>query len=314
MIMTDRGTEMTFRETMAERTALCEEVLRAYLPQADPCAETLAEAVRYSLLSGGKRLRPMLVETTGRMYRGREALRRPFMAALEMIHSYSLVHDDLPCMDDDEYRRGRKTTHIVFGEGMAVLAGDALLNSAVETALSAFAEARDSRETEAVITALRILMKNAGLSGMIGGQCADLEAEDHPERVDADVLYYIHKHKTGCMIESGFLIGAVLAGAPEDDLRSLKRIAECTGVAFQIRDDILDVTGDSRELGKLVGSDEKDGKTTYVTMHGLERAVRDTEALTDEALSLLDSLTGVRDREEQAFLRKLTENLVRRTH
>ena len=306
---------MSAMETKLElRAELCEEILREYLPQADPCADTLVQAVAYSLLSGGKRLRPVIMETTGRMYGGREALRRPFMAALEMIHSYSLVHDDLPCMDDDEYRRGRKTTHIVYGEGMAVLAGDALLNAAAETALTAFDEAGSASENAAVIRAMRLLMKNAGLSGMIGGQCADLEAEDRPGEVDARTLYYIHKHKTACMIESAFQIGAILAGAPEQDIRALGRLAECTGVAFQIRDDILDVTGDTAELGKTVGSDARDGKTTYVTMHGLDKAMRDTEALSEEAMTLLDSLTGVCDREEQAFLRALVESLVQRTH
>ncbi len=305
---------MHFEETMKSRTALCEEVLRAYLPQADVCAQTLVEAAEYSLMAGGKRLRPLLMETTGRMYGGREELRRPFMAALEMIHTYSLVHDDLPCMDNDEYRRGRKTTHIVYGEGMAVLTGDALLNAAVETALTAFDEVRDSRENAAVIASLRLLMKNAGLQGMIGGQCADLEAEDRPGDVTARTLYYIHRHKTACMIESAFQIGAILAGAPEEDVEALGRIAECTGVAFQIRDDILDVTGDSRELGKTVGSDERDGKTTYVTMHGLDKARRDTEALSEEAMDLLGGLDGVKDREEQAFLMTLVDSLVQRTH
>ncbi|MBR3367490.1 MAG: polyprenyl synthetase family protein [Lachnospiraceae bacterium] len=294
------------------RAARAEEVLRKYLPQADPCAKTVAEAASYSLLAGGKRLRPVILDASCRMYGGRSELAEPFMAALEMIHTFSLVHDDLPSMDDDEYRRGRKTTHIVYGEGMALLAGDALLNLAVETALTAFDKAQTPEETAAVIRALKVLMRNAGMEGMIGGQCADLEAEAHPEETDAQKLLYIHRHKTACMIASAFQIGAILAGAPEQDIEDLGRVADDTGIAFQIIDDILDVTGDSKELGKLIGSDEKDGKVTYVTMHGLDGAEQEAGRLTEEALGLLDRLGGTADAEEQAFLTDLVRSLLTR--
>ena len=301
-----------FHEQMDLRAARAEEVLRKYLPQADPCAKTVAEAASYSLLAGGKRLRPVILDASCRMYGGRSELAEPFMAALEMIHTFSLVHDDLPSMDDDEYRRGRKTTHIVYGEGMALLAGDALLNLAVETALTAFDKAQTPEETAAVIRALKVLMRNAGMEGMIGGQCADLEAEAHPEETDAQKLLYIHRHKTACMIASAFQIGAILAGAPEQDIEDLGRVADDTGIAFQIIDDILDVTGDSKELGKLTGSDEKDGKVTYVTMHGLDGAEQEAGRLTEEALGLLDRLGGTADAEEQAFLTDLVRSLLTR--
>ena len=285
-----------------------EAVLERCLPAAEGPAATVIEAMNYSVRAGGKRLRPIFVMETCAMYGGRRELAAPFAAALEMIHTYSLVHDDLPCMDDDEYRRGRKTTHAVYGEGMAVLAGDGLLNYAFETALAAFDEVRSPEETAAVVRALRILARGAGIYGMVGGQCADIEAEDAPERVDAELLDYIHEHKTGCMIESGFTIGAVLAGAPEEDIRALRGIASDLGVAFQIRDDILDVTGDTAVLGKPVGSDAEQGKVTYVTLHGLDRAAADVEMLTDRALAAFDRLSVKND-----FLRGLMEDLAGRS-
>ena len=296
----------------------CEDVLLRYLPDPDnmPSGEaptaTIASAMRYSAMAGGKRLRPLLIARICDMYGGRRELAEPFMGALEMIHTYSLVHDDLPAMDDDDYHRGRKTTHIVYGEGMAVLAGDALLNYAYETAAAAFDAARTPEETRAVIRALRLLLRNAGIFGMVGGQCADLEAENRQAQADAapisaDLLEYIHSHKTACLIDSGFTIGAILAGAPEEDIQRLHRIAYNIGIAFQIQDDILDVIGDSKELGKTVGSDAKDGKSTYVSIHGLEQASRDVRRLTEGALVEFDALSAKDD-----FLRDLILRLVSR--
>ena len=296
----------------------CEDVLLRYLPDPDnmPSGEaptaTIASAMRYSAMAGGKRLRPLLIARICDMYGGRRELAEPFMGALEMIHTYSLVHDDLPAMDDDDYRRGRKTTHIVYGEGMAVLAGDALLNYAYETAAAAFDAARTPEETRSVVRALRLLLRNAGIFGMVGGQCADLEAENRQAQADAapisaDLLEYIHSHKTACLIDSGFTIGAILAGAPEEDIQRLHRIAYNIGIAFQIQDDILDVIGDSKELGKTVGSDAKDGKSTYVSIHGLEQASRDVRRLTEGALVEFDALSAKDD-----FLRDLILRLVSR--
>ena len=305
--------EKTFTEIMDALVAECESVLKKYLPdprnmpEGEQYASRVAEAMQYSAMAGGKRLRPLLIARICDMYGGRRELAEPFMAALEMIHTYSLVHDDLPAMDDDDYRRGRKTTHIVFGEGMAVLAGDALLNYAYETAVCAFSAARTPAETAAVIRSLKILARNAGIYGMVGGQCADLEAENRQEEVTGETLQYIHSHKTACLIDSGFEIGAILAGAPEEDIRRLEQIALYTGLAFQIQDDILDVIGDSAELGKPVGSDEEEGKTTYVTLYGLEQASRRVQELSGRALEEFDKLSA-----GDSFLRELIFRLVSR--
>ena len=302
-----------FSEVMEALVKDCEEALLRTLPDPDRMPEgetpaaTVASAMRYSVMAGGKRLRPLLIARISDLYGGRRVLAEPFMAALEMIHTYSLIHDDLPAMDNDDYRRGRKTTHIVYGEGMAILAGDALLNYAYETAATAFEAAQTPAETQAVVRALRILMRNAGIFGMVGGQCADLEAENRENAIDTALLEYIHSHKTACMIQSGFVIGAVLAGAPEADIDRLNRIGYNIGVAFQIQDDILDVIGDSAELGKSTGSDEKDGKATYVTLHGLDRASEDVRRLSDDALSQLDALSVSDD-----FLRDLILRLISR--
>ena len=313
--MKENQTNSALMETLVND---CEAALLRYLPDPDnmPAGETpaatIASAMRYSAMAGGKRLRPLLIARISDIYGGRRELAEPFMAALEMIHTYSLVHDDLPAMDNDDYRRGRKTTHIVYGEGMAVLAGDSLLNFAYETAASAFDAAKTPAETSAIVRALRLLMRNAGIFGMVGGQCADLEAENRQQTADAEpvtdaLLEYIHSHKTACLINSGFVIGAILAGAPEEDIRRLDKIAYNVGIAFQIQDDILDVIGDSAELGKSTGSDEKDGKATYVTIHGLEQASRDVRSLSEDALREFDALSVKDD-----FLRNLIIDLISR--
>ncbi len=350
---------MSWESERNDKTARIEEMLRAYLPEEKGYQRTVLEAMNYSMLAGGKRLRPLMMYETYRMYAGdgKDAVIAPFLAAIEMIHTYSLVHDDLPAMDNDEYRRGRKTTHVVYGEAMAILAGDGLLTYAFETAARAFraaervcgtaagafraaeqpsgtaagasqeaeqlsgtaAEHKESDEggldakARAVLCgrvgrAIGVLAQKAGIDGMLGGQCADVEAEKKGGTVSMEQLLFIHAKKTAAMIESALMIGAILAGAPEEDIGRLEQIGYHVGVAFQIRDDILDVEGNQEELGKPVGSDERNQKSTYVTLVGMERAKEDVERISREAVSLMEQLTVKND-----FLTELIRRMVYRT-
>ncbi len=301
-------TEQEFQTALQVKTEGVERVIESFLPAEEGGAGTVIEAMNYSVRVGGKRLRPLFLSETSAMYGGREELCRPFMAALEMIHTYSLVHDDLPAMDNDEYRRGQKTTWAVYGEGMAVIAGDGLLNLAFETALGAYDAAASEEEKDRVTRALRLLGRNAGVFGMVGGQCADIMTDLDSKSLTPELLHYIHKHKTACMIESGFQIGAILAGAPEEDVAALGAIAEDIGLAFQIQDDILDVTGSKEELGKSIGKDALEGKATYVTMNGLEASAQRVRELTEHALAAMDGLSR-----QNAFLKALVEQLMTRT-
>ena len=295
---------MNFKEEMTKRTERIEEVLEKYLPEEKGWQKTVLEAMNYSVRAGGKRLRPMLMEETYKMFGGNGAEIEPFMAAIEMIHTYSLVHDDLPAMDNDDYRRGRKTTHIVYGEAMAILAGDGLLNFAFETALKAFENGSDSTR---VAKALKILAQKAGIYGMIGGQTADIEAENIGDKVTQEHLLFIHEHKTAALIQAAMMIGAVLAGVSEEQVSLVEKAAYDIGVAFQIQDDILDVTSTLETLGKPVGSDEKNNKTTYVTLKGLETASREQKEMSANAISLLESLN-----KENKFLMELISSLITR--
>jgi len=315
---------MNFKEELARKVAENEAILKQYLPAEEGYPKTVLEAMNYSVLAGGKRLRPMLMKESFRLFGGQGNIVEPFMAALEMIHNYSLVHDDLPCMDNDEYRRGRKTTWTVYGDGMAVLAGDALLNYAFETASGAFAMIDSAYENTdemnqqqavsfaaryaAVGKAMAVLAKKAGVYGMIGGQCADIEAEEKSaEEVDTDLLLYIHKNKTAALIESALMIGAILAGASAQEVAAMEKVGENIGIAFQIQDDILDVTSSTEVLGKPVGSDEKNNKATYVSLNGLEKAREDVRRLSEEAIGRLKK-GPVRN----LFLEQLVENLITR--
>lgn len=303
---------MNFKEALSARTVQAEDIIKKYLPKEEGYQKTVVEAMNYSILAGGKRLRPILMQETFRLFGGEGEVVEPFMAALEMVHTYSLVHDDLPCMDDDEYRRGRKTTHVVYGEGMAVLAGDGLLNYAFETAVKAFEISGDGEILRRVAEALSVFAKKAGIYGMIGGQTADIEAEDkeakgleHP--VTEELLLFIHEHKTAALIQSAMMTGAILAGAEEEEIRRIETCAYNIGIAFQIQDDILDVTSSLEVLGKAVGSDEKNHKTTYVTLKGMEQAKKDVERLSKEAVSILTSFSG-----RNEFLEELVMQLVSR--
>lgn len=294
-----------FMEELQQKVEHINNVLEKFLPAEDGQQRIIFEAMNYSVRAGGKRLRPMLMEETYHMFGGSSAVIEPFMAAIEMIHTYSLVHDDLPAMDNDEYRRGKKTTHAVYGEAMGILAGDALLNMAYETAAKAFdMEVADAR----VARAFTVLAKKAGVYGMVGGQVVDVESEKSDDcPITREKLDFIYRLKTSALIESSMMIGAILAGASPDEISRVEQIAAKLGLAFQIQDDVLDVTSTLEVLGKPVGSDEKNNKATYVTFEGLDKAVSDVERISKEAEEQLDDL-GYDD----AFLKELFEYLIHR--
>lgn len=294
-----------FMEELQQKVEHINDVLEKFLPAEEGQQRIIFEAMNYSVRAGGKRLRPILMEETYHMFGGSSAVIEPFMAAIEMIHTYSLVHDDLPAMDNDEHRRGKKTTHAVYGEAMGILAGDALLNLAYETAAKAFdMEVADTR----VARAFAVLAKKAGVYGMVGGQVVDVESEKSDDcSITREKLDFIYRLKTGALIESSMMIGAILAGASSDEVSRVEQIAAKLGLAFQIQDDVLDVTSTLEVLGKPVGSDEKNNKATYVTFEGLDKAVSDVERISKEAEEQLDDL-GYDD----AFLKELFEYLIHR--
>lgn len=295
------------KEVLASHVADIEAGMKEYMPEENGYQRTVFEAVNYSLLAGGKRLRPMFLYEAYRMFGGTdEKAVRPFMMALEMIHTYSLVHDDLPAMDNDEYRRGKLTTHKKFGEAMGILSGDALLNGAFETAFLAF----DS-ETEAaqIGRALKILGHKAGMYGMVGGQVVDVEKDGC--FMDEDMLYFVHKNKTSALIEAALMTGAVLAGADEKLVAVMEQCGTDIGLAFQIQDDILDVIGDQEKLGKPVHSDEKNEKTTAVSVYGIDVCRQKVKDYTDRGIEALEAL-DIPGKEHQEFLVELMKSLVGR--
>lgn len=301
------GVQMNFNEQLQQKAADAEDILKKYLPEEEGYQKKVIEAMNYSVLAGGKRLRPVLMKESFLLFGGQGEVIEPFMAALEMIHNYSLVHDDLPAMDNDEYRRGRKTTWTVYGEGMAVLAGDGLLNYAYETAAKAFDKADDLEEMKRVARALQILAEKAGIYGMIGGQNGDLEAEEGKLPLTEELLLFIHEKKTAALIQAALMIGGILAGASDTEIRSLEKAAYDIGIAFQIQDDILDVTGNEKILGKPIGSDEKNHKLTYVSLNGLEKSREDVKRLSGEAEEILSSF-----QEKNPFLISLIDSLITR--
>ncbi|MGO5542426.1 polyprenyl synthetase family protein [Blautia sp. HCP3S3_H10_1] len=296
---------MNFQDELKKRTEEIEKVLESYLPAEEGFARTMAQAMNYSVLAGGKRLRPMLILETLRMFGGEEKLAYPFMAAMEMIHTHSLVHDDLPALDNDDYRRGRLTTHKVYGEAMGVLSGVALLNYAYEVMFTAF----DLKETQGnqacVIQALKVMSHKTGLYGMLGGQSVDVENDGKP--MSREMIDYIYENKTSALIEASMMTGAILGGASEEEVSVIEKAAGNIGLAFQIQDDILDVTSTAEELGKPIHSDEKNHKTTYVTLMGTEKASQQVKKLSDEAVELLEGLN-----KKNEFLFTLIRELVGR--
>ena len=290
-----------FKAEMERRTQEIEQIIEPYLPEETGHQKTVLEAMNYSMKAGGKRLRPMLMQEVCRLFTG-DVLDCviPFMAAVEMIHTSSLVHDDLPCMDDDRLRRGKPSTWAEYGEDIGVLTGDALMMYAFETAARAFETSIDPDEISAIGRAIGILAHKTGAFGMIGGQTVDVELAGSD--IPRDKLDFIYRLKTGALLEASMLIGAVLGGAAEEDCKIVERLASHIGMAFQIQDDILDVTGSEEELGKPAGSDARNGKTTYVTLEGLEKAKKDVEQLSAQAIEDLEQLPG-----NNEFL----ENLIR---
>ena len=294
---------MDIKAEIGRHTDEAEQIITSYLPEEKGYQKTVIEAMNYSVLAGGKRLRPMLMEETYRLFGGQGKEIEPFMAAIEMIHTYSLVHDDLPAMDNDEYRRGKKTTHVVYGEAMAILAGDALLTYAFETA----AKALDIEpQNPGIGKAIRILSAKAGIYGMVGGQTVDVESENTCD-MTKEKLDFIYRLKTSALIEASMMIGAVLAGATGSEQKIVEAVASKVGLAFQIQDDILDVTSTMEVLGKPIGSDEKNHKSTYVTYEGIEKSKQDVADLSEKAIAQMETLVV-----KNEFLTELLRYLISR--
>ena len=295
---------MNISDEIAKRASDIETRIRRFLPEQYEYQKTIVDAMSYSVLAGGKRLRPMLMEAAYQMFDGIGQDIDSFMAAIEMIHTYSLVHDDLPAMDNDLYRRGKKTTHAVYGEAMGILAGDALLNYAFETVADALVRCNGDMR---MIRAYAVLSRKAGIYGMIGGQVVDVESEKKGQKVDQNCLDFIYRLKTGALIEASLMIGAILAGASYEEVTFMEQAGTKLGLAFQIQDDILDVTSSLEVLGKPIGSDERNEKATYVAFEGLEKAKTEVERLSKEAVQILDGL-----KKDHTFLKELFLYLIHR--
>lgn len=294
---------MDFRSELQDRIDLVERIIKDSLPKEEGFQKTVLSAINYSMLAGGKRIRPILLLESYRLFGGNnEKVVYPFLAAMEMIHTYSLVHDDLPAMDNDEFRRGRKTTHVVYGEAMGILAGDGLLNLAFETACQAFEATSDPM---LIAKAMKILAIKPGIYGMLGGQAVDVESSNQP--VTKDKLDFIYQLKTGALIEGSMMIGSILAGASEEKVNIMSEIASNVGIAFQMQDDILDVTSTIEVLGKPINSDSKNNKTTYVTLLGIENTKEEVRKYSEHAVCLLEKLQL-----NHIFLKEFILNLINR--
>ncbi len=289
-------------EQLLQSTEEVEQVVYSYLPAEEGHQKTIFEAMNYSVKAGGKRLRPLLMREVYRLFGGTGKEIEPFMAAIEMIHTSSLIHDDLPCMDNDTLRRGLPTAWVKFGYDMAVLAGDGLLMYSMETAAKALSM---TDRPDLIARCMGILAEKTGIYGMIGGQTADVELSGKP--VSREQLDFIYRLKTGALVEASMVIGAILGRADEKEIKLVEKMASAIGLAFQIQDDILDVTSNEGVLGKPVLSDEKNHKTTYVTLEGMNKAKQDVERISEEAVSCLHELTG-----ENLFLEELIRMLVNR--
>lgn len=301
---------MNINNEIKERVKYIDEVINDYLPKEEGHQAPVIEAMNYSILAGGKRLRPLIMKTVFNMFsneKDSDDKIRPFIAAIEMIHTYSLVHDDLPAMDDDKYRRGKLTTHAKYGEALGILAGDGLLNYAFETALKAF-DVPDVSKTD-VITALKILFGKAGIYGMIGGQTLDVVSNGM--NLSEEQLDFIFRLKTSALIEASMMVGAVMADAGKENILNIEKAARLIGLAFQIQDDVLDVTGSFEEIGKPVLSDEKNNKTTFVSLKGLDISKKTVNRMSNEAVQIIRELE-CDNTTERDFLVELVMSLVNR--
>lgn len=295
---------MNFKEELNQKVEEIENMIFSKLPKEEGPQKTVIQAMRYSVMAGGKRLRPLLMQEAYRLFGKEDSKVYPFMAALEYIHNYSLVHDDLPAMDNDEYRRGRKTTHVVYGEDLAILAGDALLNYAFET----IAEGMEKHPSDAgMVKAFRIFSKKAGIFGMVGGQSVDVINENNNANMNLDDILFIHENKTAALIECALMCGAALAGANDEQISQMEKVGSNIGLAYQIQDDILDATGSFEELGKPIGSDAKNQKATYLSLQGMEKSAADVKRLSEEAVTILGQMPN-----RNLFLEDLVMSLVER--
>ena len=288
------------KERLKEQIDFIDRYLDKYLAEKENPQNIIYKAMRYSVFAGGKRLRPILMLNVCKMCGGDVNEVIPFACALEMIHTYSLIHDDLPAMDNDDLRRGMPTSHIKFGEATAILAGDALLNRAFEV-VSEY----DGYNVKRAMKAINMLAASSGTEGMIGGQIVDMESEG--KEITLDELRYLHLNKTGAIIRSACTIGALMGGGSEDEIEAVDEFAKNLGVSFQIQDDILDVTGSEEELGKPIGSDAEENKNTYVRLVGLEKSRELSEEYSENAKKALD-IFG----ERAQFLKELTDYLINR--
>ena len=292
---------MNLKEEIEAKKQYIDNELDNILPSESAYPGILFKSMRYSVFAGGKRLRPILILAACEMFGGDNKKAAPFACAMEMIHTYSLIHDDLPAIDNDNFRRGRLTNHKAFGENIAILAGDALLSYAFEVMANAVAKNTD----EASAKALQSIAFGAGINGMVSGQVVDVISEG--KKLEKREMDFIHINKTAAMIVASVKAGAYLGGAKQEDVDSLEKAALKLGLAFQIQDDILDVTGTFEELGKPLHSDEKNEKATYVSMFGLERSTEIVEELSGDAENIFMSFG-----EKGRFLAELTKYLVKR--
>lgn len=301
---------MNFNELLSKKVSATEKIITEHLPEAEKFKELITESSRYSVEAGGKRLRPLIINETFKLCGGKDdKITHPFMAAIEYIHSYSLVHDDLPAMDNDEYRRGKLTTHKKYGEDIGILAGDALLNYAYEVMMTGIMEAyeqnKDADTIHMMNKAAMVIAKKSGIDGMVGGQALDVSLTG--KDMTKEQLEFIFNNKTGALIEASFMTGGILAGADDNIVSQLMQTGRLIGVAFQIQDDILDIYGDAKELGKPVHSDERNNKNTYVSLYGLEAS---KEAVSSMSLKAEDILKNIGDND---FLIQLVRYLINRS-